>query len=50
MKTLTQLTTHSANISNLTGLEYAINLKWLSLYDNNISDISPVTGLANLTH
>ena len=36
------------DISDLTGLEYAINLGWLYLWDNNISDISVVVGLTNL--
>ena len=36
-------------IGDLTGLEYANKLSWLSLYGNNITDISPLAGLTNLT-
>ena len=38
----------SANISNLTGLEWAVNLQQLDLYGNKISDISPLRGLGRL--
>ena len=37
------------NISNLTGLESATNLKKLDLEGNSISDISPLKDLENLT-
>ena len=36
------------NISNLTGLEYCVNLQRLHLTFNNISDISALAGLVNL--
>ena len=49
MTTLTQLHAREANISDLAGLEHAINLKFLDLYNNSISDISPVAGLTKLT-
>ena len=45
---LTFLEAGNANISDLTGLESATNLKWLHLEHNNISDISAVSGLTNL--
>ena len=48
MATLTHLEARNANISDLTGLEGATNLKWLRLGGNSISDIAPVTGLTNL--
>ena len=36
-------------IVDLTGLEHAVNLEWLSLSNNNdVSDISPLAGLTNL--
>ena len=35
-------------IRDLTGLEFATNLKTLGLYDNSISDISPLSGLTSL--
>ena len=36
------------SIADLTGLEFAVNLRALILSQNNISDISPLTGLTNL--
>ena len=49
--TLTFLQAQHVGISNLTGLEYATNLTELYLrYNNNISDISPVSGLTKLTY
>ena len=48
METLTRLDAPRANISNLTGLEFATDLTHLVLWDNNISDISVVAGLTNL--
>ena len=36
-------------VSDLTGLDHAINLTELYIYDNSISDISPIAGLTNLT-
>ena len=48
MTTLTHLGARNANISDLTGLEGATNLKSLRLGGNSISDIAPVTGLTNL--
>ena len=47
MATLTRLLMGDAGISDLTGLEWAINLTGLNLEGNSLSDISP---LANLTH
>ena len=48
------LTSFSAEIGSftktLTGLEFATNLRLLSLYGNSVSDISPLSGLTNLTH
>ncbi len=44
-----QVSAYRSNISNLTGLEYALNLKYLDLGGNNISDISPVVRLPSLT-
>ncbi|MBN2182494.1 MAG: leucine-rich repeat domain-containing protein [Sedimentisphaerales bacterium] len=47
---LTQLIANISNISDLTGLEYAANLDELSLHNNfQISDLSPLSGLTNLT-
>ena len=48
MTTLPRLEAKNANISDLTGLEGATNLKSLRLGGNSISDIAPVTGLTNL--
>ena len=49
MATLTNLDASNANISDLTGLEFATNLTRLGLANNSISDISAVAGLTNLT-
>ncbi len=48
MATLRILDAHGSNISSLTGLEYAINLEFLSLWGNAITDISSVAGLTNM--
>jgi uncharacterized repeat protein (TIGR01451 family) len=45
---LTNLDAQSANISDLSGLEYATNLVILNLAYNQISDISALAGLSNL--
>ena len=49
MATFDSLEASDANISDMTGLEYATNLTYLSLYDNNITDISALASLTNLT-
>ena len=49
MAALPSLEARESNISNLTGLEHAINLTWLNLRDNSISDLSSLAGLTNLT-
>ena len=46
---LTRLEAPGRGIKNLTGLEHARNLKVLSLYTNEISDISSLAGLTQLT-
>ncbi len=48
MATLQTLYATRDDISNLTGLEYATNLRELGLEANSISDISPLAGLTNL--
>ena len=47
--TLDSLEANDADISDLTGLEYATNLTRLWLSYNEIEDISALSGLANLT-
>ena len=47
LETLTHLEAQKSNISNLTGLAFATNLRELRLHDNHITDIS---ALLNLTH
>ena len=37
-----------ANISDLTGLEFATNLQGLMLVNNSISDLTPLSDLTNL--
>jgi Leucine-rich repeat (LRR) protein len=48
MATLTYLFAENRGITNLTGIEYALILERLNLSGNQISDISPLAGLANL--
>ena len=48
MARLTHLHARNIDISDLTGLESATNLTYLSLNDNNISDISPLVGNTGL--
>ena len=59
MAALTHLEARNANISDLTGLEFATNLKWLWLdgeevrtgvwsNSNSVSDLSPLAGLIHL--
>ena len=50
MNQLTRLRASQRQISILTGLEHAVNLKMLSLWGNPISDISPISGLVQLQH
>ena len=45
MKALNKLGARNANISDLTGLEFATNLTYLYLAGNAISDVSPLAGL-----
>ena len=49
METLVALHATNKNITNLTGLELATNLKELRLVDNNITNVSPLAGLTKLT-
>ncbi len=37
------------NISNLTGLEFAINLSYLHIAGNSVSDLTPIKGLTELS-
>lgn len=48
MLLLYSVNAYGEGISDLTGLQYAKNLSWLYLLDNNISDISPLVTLTNL--
>lgn len=48
LASLTALTAHKRGISDLTGLEYCINLVLLDLGENNINDISALAGIPNL--
>ncbi len=50
METLTRLNANNRSISNLTGLETAINLDDLRLNRNLISNISPLAELTRLRH
>ena len=46
---LTELYINYKGISDLTGLEYALNLEVLYCYGNGITDLSPLSGLPHLT-
>ena len=48
MKTLILLEAPKMGIRDLTGLEFATNLRQLFLSDNRITDLSPLGGLTNL--
>ena len=48
MLRLEKLTVKEAQIENITGLEYATNLRSLVLSVNNIQEITPLEGLINL--
>lgn len=39
----------SRGITDLTGLEYAINLEWVDLSENKISDLSPLKNAVNIS-
>ena len=49
MSRMDRLAANNVGISDLTGLEFAVNLKRLHLSDNNLTDISALSGLTNLT-
>ncbi|QWQ32252.1 leucine-rich repeat domain-containing protein [Candidatus Minimicrobia naudis] len=48
LEKLTDLNLDNSNITNLTGIEAAKNLKNLSLNHNSISNLSPLAGLTSL--
>ena len=50
MKRLERLTAANRGVHNLTGLQFAINLKELQLAVNRISDISALAGLTQLNY
>ena len=49
MANLRRIDAVGENINNLTGLEFATNLRDLDLHRNQISDITALSGLTNLT-
>jgi internalin A len=49
LQSLTTLNAKVIGISDLTGLEYCVNLESLTLYNDSVSDISPLASLVNLT-
>ncbi|WHY00229.1 leucine-rich repeat domain-containing protein [Neobacillus sp. DY30] len=49
MEKLTYLDASYSDISDLTGLEFAVNLTELMAYGNQIEDLSPLADLTNLT-
>ena len=48
LASLTRLDCHNRGIADLTGLEFAINLRWIDLLDNHVQDASPLSGLSRL--
>ena len=48
MERLEELEVRIGGIRDLTGLQFAINLRFLRLDENEISDLSPLAGLINL--
>ena len=48
METLVELRAVGRNITDLRGIEFAINLTHLNLFGNTLSDISPLATLTNL--
>ena len=50
MATFDSLAASDADITDLTGLEYAVNLTWLDLASNDITNVSVLVSLTNLTH
>jgi len=50
MLRLEVLTADNLGITDLTGLEYALNLTRLRLYNNDIADISPLQNLAKIKY
>ena len=48
MATLESLVLNRKNVSDITGLEHAINMHQLRLEQNKISDLSPIANLVNL--
>ena len=48
MKRLRRLDVEGRGIHDLTGLQFAANLTWLHIADNQISDLSPLAGLIKL--
>ena len=50
MENLSRLSCRNKGISDITGLEYATNLKWLDFKSNNITDLTPLQGLTKLTY
>ncbi|HBR10248.1 TPA: hypothetical protein DD712_03220 [Candidatus Acetothermia bacterium] len=48
MEELVELYAPGRDIKDLTGLEWAVNLKVLTLFDNKIEDLSPLSGLTAL--
>ncbi len=46
---LTTLSANGVGVTDLTGLQYASNLTYLDLRNNNVTDFNPVSGLASAT-
>ena len=48
MERLEEINVPGRDIQDLTSLQFATNLKWLYLRDNQVSDLTPIAGLSGL--
>jgi len=46
--TITELQVPDEGISDLTGIENLANLSWLNIFNNNVSNLSPLSGMMSL--
>lgn len=50
LATIKAVNLSSTTITNLTGLEYAVNLETFTLQNSKVTDLTPITKLSNLTY
>lgn len=49
LESMSSFTASSENISNISGIQYAKNLKKLTIQQNSLTDLTPIWGLSKLT-